>query len=389
MINQIPSATFNQLVDPNRDRALGKLPDQSSNNSSENKTSLSNESAQRILNEKIVDKLDKVLQKNQSDGIRTLNKNDYTPSAVATRILAFVQEAVDRASSRGGNTSEVIEQAKEGIKKGFKDAENILKSLNALSGEIAEGVQKTYHEIQNGIKKIANGEQFMPVESHSFSTANSQSKSLDLQIKTNDGDIVTITLSESSYQKQSSKSNNGESFDKSVSSESNSEFTLSVEGKLDKEELAAIEKLLSDVKTVTNEFYQGDTNAAFKAGLKLGFESEELTSFSLALNQTQTISQTQAYQEVSNFNNQTPSNYSPAEMSNLLNPIKSFLHSLESTINNANENHLFSESKQDIGKLFNFFSQNDDTNRSSQAEFESLSGTSLEKITNDLISKAV
>jgi len=386
MINHTTAPTLNQHFYPHKDKSDNKIAEHSGNTQS---GSLSPESSQKVLNEKLIDSIDKVLQKNRAAPIRTLDPQDYTPKAVSDRILNYVQDAIDRAETRGDSRNELLTQAKQGIQRGFQDAKNILSSLNALSGKIAENVQRTFDLIQGGIDKLNQSPTTQVQHSASLeSTKHSFSQSLSLDITTNDGDVVTLSLQKNqSTGGYSAQVQNGQSSAaiSEFSFESSSHFSFAVQGVLDEGESKAIEALLGDVKGVADQFFEGNAGAAYEAGLNLGFNTSELTSFSLNLDQNQTQSVTQAYREVSSFGESLDSSRPPIDLENLLKPIHDFTKSLESTLLNAENSNKFENNA--VEDMFNFFAKAEETHRAMIEQLESLNGKAFENITQDIISQ--
>lgn len=386
MINHTTAPVLNQHMYPHKDRSDNKVADHAAK---EQSSSLSSETSQKVLNEKLIDAVDKVLQKNRAAPVRTLEAQDYTPKAVSDRILNYVQDAIGRAETRGETRNAMLAQAKQGIKKGFQDAENILTSLNALSGKIAENVQRTFDLIQGGLDKLGQSSPAQIQHSSSLeSIERSSSQSLSLDITTNDGDIVTISFQKSestgSYQAQI---NNGQT-SAAISEfnfESSSSFSFAVQGVLDEGESKAIEELLSNVKGVANQFFEGNAGAAFEAGLSLGFNTSELTSFSLNLDRNQAQSVTQAYREISGYSDSRDSSQPPIDLENLLHPIHDVAKSLESNLLNAAESNNFENNA--VENMFNFFSQTEESHKTMIEQLESLSGKPFESLTQDIISQ--
>jgi len=386
MINHTTAPTLNQHLYPHKDKSDNKVAEHSGKTQS---GSLSPETSQKVLNEKLVDSIDKVLQKNRAAPIRTLNPQDYTPKAVSDRILNYVQDAIDRAETRGDSRSALLAEARQGVKRGFQDAENILSSLNALSGKIAENVQRTFDLIQGGLDKLGQSNPAQVQHSTSLeSIEHSSSRSLSLDITTNDGDIVSLSLEKNqSTGNYSAQIQNGQTSAavSEFSFESSSSFSFAVQGVLDKGESKAIEELLSSVKGVADQFFKGNAGAAFEAGLNLGFNTSELTSFSLNLDQNQTQSVTQAYREVSSFGDSRDSSRPPIDLENLLKPIHDFAKSLESTLFNAANSNKFENNA--VENMFSFFAKAEETHRAMIEQLESLSGKPIESITHDIISQ--
>jgi len=396
MINQITSTPIKQHMYPQRERSDAKVDDQVLKPSQT--TSLSSESSQRIVNDNVIEQLDKVLQKNHADEIRTLDPKNYTPESVSKQILDFVKNAINRADARGENVGNMIEQAKQGIDLGFKQAKNILTSLNALSGKIAEGVQQTYEMINSGMEEIVKSFKETNENEPSVTTVSAkstiQSSSFNLTIQTQDGDAINVgldhSLSNSEYNVQLSNGKGTNAELHSYSSSSNHGFNISVSGELDEKEIAAIETLLSDVKSVSDRFFNGDIEAAFATGLKLGFNSKELVGFSLELNQNYSESVSKAYREIGGFTTSNAVSSKPAasEIDTLLAPIQSFSGPFVSTVKQIEEIPLFNENKQIAEQLFNYFSKSNNAHQASIQQLEALTGAPFNNLASDLFSAA-
>ena len=291
MINHITNQTNYQHLYPHKDRSDNKIAEQT--NKLEQSGSLSSETSQKVLNDKLEKAVDRVLQKNQAAAARPAETHDFTPKSVSKHILNFIQNAIDRVEARGGNGAAILAQARQGGKKGFHDAKNVLSSLNALSGKIAEGVNETYELIQGGLDGIEKSLAPPPASKQISFESESQrfQQSLSLDIKAQDGDIVTLNLeknqSNSTYRAQIIKDNSSLEISE-FKFNSSSEFEFAIQGSLDQGEIEAIEKLLAEVKGVSDQFFDGDTSAALEAGLGLGFNTNELAGFSLNLNHSQT-----------------------------------------------------------------------------------------------------
>jgi len=136
----------------------------------------------------------------------------------------------------------------------------------------------------------------------------SNSKSSDLTITTTDGDIVSISFSElqetatkERYQYAESGKGVSENYSMASSQYHEVNFSYSVEGNLDDDEKAAIEALIKDVNSLQKDFFSGNVDKAFEKALELGFDNEQIASFSMDLQQTQTSYVSQTYAEVSGF----------------------------------------------------------------------------------------
>lgn len=116
-------------------------------------------------------------------------------------------------------------------------------------------------------------------------------QSTQLNIRTQDGDEVTINIKSQGFEVENleyrkSENSEGDSYDEltyeSVQREQ-TRFRFEIEGDLDEDEREAIYDLLSDVDELSEKFFGGDIQAAYQQATQLGFDSEELSGYSLQL----------------------------------------------------------------------------------------------------------
>jgi len=272
-------------------------------------------------------------------------KNDHVFDfkEVAKNVLDFVSSTLKGAKANGASDekmAELFQQARSGIEQGFSDAQEELGELNKLDNETSEGIAKSRDLIDQGINQLeqkllpqnstvsetatTNNVSVLPTHApstssstsnvqtaldYSSSASSSLSNTSDLSITTADGDIVTISFSdylENNSSQQFSYANSGDNtqfgFTNSQSSYRETNFSFSVQGNLDDGEKKAIGDLIKNISKIEKSFFNGNLDKAFKQAQKLGYDSTELTGFSLDLQQTQTSSISQAYSEVSQFN---------------------------------------------------------------------------------------
>jgi len=262
---------------------------------------------------------------------------------VAENVMSFVNSSLQAAKARGATTSELEEmlgQARMGANQGIDEAIAELADLNLLDDELVEGIEQSRGLISTAMDDIAIGltseddAQIISLPTptsqaieYSSERYNSSSNSSDLSITTADGDIVTISFS-ALKERQSSESfgyyqdpnSTAVSYQSSSSSYSELNFSYSVEGDLDDEERQAINDLIKDVSKIEHAFFNGNIEKAFDKALKLGYDQEQLSSFSLELRQTQTSYVSQTYQEIANYNeNEAP------ELATTVRPVLDFV----------------------------------------------------------------
>ena len=130
----------------------------------------------------------------------------------------------------------------------------------------------------------------------------SLSQSADVQIKTQEGDVISISfqsLAESSKTAFQLDQGNTQIRAYGESQSSKLDFSISIKGDLNEDEQKAIHQLMQKIKKVSKEFFQGDINAAFEHAQKLGFNSQQISSFSLDLNRTESVQAVAAYKQTS------------------------------------------------------------------------------------------
>lgn len=237
--------------------------------------------------------------------------NNFDFEAAAKSVMSFVNASLNEAKSRGASTNELqslLGQARIGANQGIDEAIGELSELNVLDDDLHEGIEKARDLINIGLdkteKNISNDKPIVensPLQvskTKELSTNNyiSQSNTSDLSITTADGDTVNISFSalkesQSSHYYRYGIDNNKQvlSYQNSSSAISAINFSYSVHGDLDEEEIAAIASLIKDISKIENDFFKGNIDKAFNAALELGYDEEQLSSFNLELKQSKTI----------------------------------------------------------------------------------------------------
>jgi len=236
--------------------------------------------------------------------VSELNPAEFTPGAVADRILGFVTNAISQRAGSDLEAQSMLQQAKEGIARGFSEAREILSDMPLMNDEIADQIEQTESLIFEGLDNIQDpsmetSRQQIVSESASLSSQFKQTSQASIQIVTQDGDKVDVSygaLIQFSEAQNYSVNQQGASASYEFSSLKSATFQFSVEGNLDEEEREAINELLSDVGALANKFFNGDVQAAFSSAQTLGFDSKELQSFALDFQQSTYIEVVQAYQ---------------------------------------------------------------------------------------------
>ena len=257
-------------------------------------------------------------------GALACKANDYTPEKVAGRILGFIEQRLQSEQAAGADPSKLkglLEQARSGVEKGFAEARKILDGMGVLQGKVASDIDDTYQKIQDGFSDL--DKRFNPdaalVEGSTSIAAYSerfaaQAETFDMEVTTRDGDRLRISIAQASAnwsQRGVVASSDGNGSSVVASSQSGSlqigAWQVSVEGELDDEERAALEKLFGQVQELSDKFYSGDLSGAFDRAMALDMDGEQLASMSLRLTQTTVRQATDAYSAVAQDGGQAAS----------------------------------------------------------------------------------
>ena len=225
------------------------------------------------------------------------------------------QLAVDVAD--GANQEELqsrLEAGLSGFLSGFNEAFEQLSALSEFSGDIRADVLDTKSQVLAGLAESAEqlgldpsaivqaqkeldtqlseqGARPEQPETQVLSTGGAQLESFNafsasqntftFELETADGDKIQILV-------DSLKAAQLQVDDKDASGQiaQKNQFEFTVEGELDSDELKAINDLLNQVNAVSESFFGGNVEQAFDQALNMGFNSEEIQSFSLKLTQT-------------------------------------------------------------------------------------------------------
>ncbi|MEE1675243.1 DUF5610 domain-containing protein [Agarivorans aestuarii] len=219
----------------------------------------------------------------------------FDAEEVARNVLNFVASSLHSAKQSGmpeDELAEMMAQARKGVDIGFEGAREELSDAGILNEELEKGIDKSYDLIQEGLEKIEEGDyeiQSAPLYSQQ-AMSNSQTASMELE--TAEGDKVTISYGS---QLAASYSESGSSIQASFASQQ--QFSFSVEGDLNDDELAAIADLIKQVDEVGQQFFSGDLDKAFDQALNIGFDEQQLVGFAVNFQQQQSVAVTQAYQQ--------------------------------------------------------------------------------------------
>ncbi|MEQ8285980.1 DUF5610 domain-containing protein [Thalassospira sp.] len=115
--------------------------------------SLSSASAGRLSTDQIVSAINESLS---STGLSlgNVDPGEYTPEAVAERILARVGDLIASNAGSEAEARDIFDKASEGIERGLKDAREFLEGLGALNEQINGNITETEERLNEGLKSI-------------------------------------------------------------------------------------------------------------------------------------------------------------------------------------------------------------------------------------------
>jgi len=244
-----------------------------------------------------------------TSGLQLGDKKDA--QEVATTMLNHVQKGLDQLRAQGADESRIqqrLDAAKEGIAKGYDQAEQQLKDMGLLDDELKAEIDQGRELIGVGLDQLALGvddgsEQkvstTMPAFNGSsrYSSQASQQNSMSLELMTKDGDKISLSFMQSSSS-FSYGAQEGHQLITAAGFEQGMEWQMDVLGSLDEGEQEALGNLLKDVEKLSNSFFSGDLGGALEQAMQLGFDGNELASMSLNLRQESFSSVSRAYNSV-------------------------------------------------------------------------------------------
>jgi hypothetical protein len=310
-----------------------------------------------------------IITSEEIEEIEEKNKSLFDFEKVAENVLNFIGGRIRLAKEEGSSAEELGEmfsQARSGVTQGFEQALGELEELAVLDDELTDGIEKSRGLIFQGIDdleqsyfpnestlakpvdEIINGSN--AIQSMSSELYAASSRTSDLQITTLDGDKVSISFSDIQQATQNeryiSSSEQGERRESSSSTYRSSNFSYTIEGDLSDDEQEAIAALIKDVNTLQKDFFNGDIEKAFNHAVNLGFDSDQISEFSMELYQSKTTRVSQTYNEVASSDKKE----SPSQDKELR-PLLDFVKQLQLLQNKTDE--LLTNQEDQFKNIFN------------------------------------
>jgi hypothetical protein len=309
-----------------------------------------------------------IITSEEIEEIEEKNDSLFDFEKVAENVMNFISGRIGLAKESGSSEDELHEmftQARSGVALGFEQALGELEELSVLDDELTDGIEKSRTLIAKGIddleqtyfptedtlldknEEISNENN--PVSSISSELYAASLKTSDLMITTLEGDKVSISFNDKQQTMQSEKYLNngeqGEKFESSYSSYRASNFNYTVEGDISDEEQKAIAALIKDVNTLQKDFFNGDIEKAFNHAVNLGFDSNQISEFSMELYQSKTTRVSQTYNQVASSDQKE----SPSQDKELR-PLLDFVKQLQLLQSQADE--LLIKQEKQFSKIF-------------------------------------
>ena len=236
------------------------------------------------------------------------------PNPYANTIVDFIRKQLQRDLAAGASGEELttrLAAGYQGFLQGYSEAFALLGSslpdevnqeLAATKAQVGEQVAKLAQEFGITVPKIEDAKEAPAISledafNHLVQATNTdslatsipasgghtglaQSRSLNLHLTTAEGDIIELIANSkySSVFEESEKGING-------STEQSTQWSFSVAGNLNDQERGAIADFINQLGGLADEFYQGDLTQAVNQAQKLGFDHQQISEFSLSLQQ--------------------------------------------------------------------------------------------------------
>jgi hypothetical protein len=312
----------------------------------------------------VTDTLTKAYEKIASRGLATAtaygeqdalanSSEPMTATKAANTILGFIERRLQLDVADGATKEQLkarLEAGLEGFKKGFAEAADKLKALSMLSPEVEADIGDTYKQVMSGLDALrakfiedaapSVSEPRVPPEVVRPAQINNiaiqeglyeyaEARDFRFELITQDGDKVSIRAA-SSLGVSVSAGRDAKGIYGNASQSSSSSFELAIDGDLSESELKAINQLLGRVDSLAGQFYAGNLDKVFDKALSLGYDDQQIASYSLNLSQVQIQQVAVAYSAFAPEDEaQAPS------LANQLAPVGDFIKEVFESINLA------------------------------------------------------
>lgn len=349
------------------------------------------QTALQIVNRTLTAAYEKIASRGQAASAEYENFEPLTSEKVANNILGFIERRLQMDVAEGASQEDLqarLEAGLAGFKKGFAEASEKLEALSLLSPEIKSDIGKTYDLVLEGVDELRSKfiqatavdteqakanqppevlktaepkksstkldvPEFLPANSSYLGYGNyeyGRAREFNFELTTKEGDKVIIRAASSEglaiEAGRAGRGNNSVSA-LNASYSSSQSFSLSIEGDLSEGELGAINDLLGRVNDLAGQFFNGNLDTAFNQAMNMGYDAEQIGSFSLNLAQAEIQQVTQAYQTFEP--NRAAGNVDkPQLLAEQLLPMGNFIKDLLASLDRASE---FNEPKSLLSNM--------------------------------------
>lgn len=340
--------------------------------------------ANKALYRELLSRLNEAVGHAGEQHIEKLEPANYTPEAVAGRILDVVDGAMKLARLSGGDAAadEKLRQAREGIERGFNEARKMLEGMGAFEGLVADNALKTWDLLQAGLDEMDSGvTASSAVNDEMLSVQASQSESMELSLTTRDGDKVHLRMASSESALHYREENGSGSLQVDAWQRSEHLY-LSVEGELDDDERAAINQIIDESRTLAAKLFSGDAQAAFRHLLDQDNQSSEIASYALRVSQQYSLTATHAYQSVNELDEgQSQTTYPKT----LIKPIQEYMQEVGNSLSRLAANPVIAQPEQALAEGVEKLSKLDEKTRGLANALEHSAGQSLSAFNRNLM----
>lgn len=311
------------------------------------------QSALHLVTRTLAEAYDKIANRGVPAAAAYNDQEPMTATKAANTILGFIERRLQLDVADGATQEQLqtrLEAGLEGFKKGFAEAAEKLKALSMLSPEVEADIGDTYKQVFAGVDSLrakfiedaapkanepaAAAEVTRPAQVNNIAIQEglyeyAEARDFRFELTTQEGDKVSIRAS-SSLGVSVSAGRDAKGVYGNASQSSASSFELSIEGDLNESELKALNQLLGRVDKLAGQFYAGNLDKVFDKALSLGYDDEQIASYSLNLSQVQIQQVAVAYGAFApETDAQAPS------LANQLAPIGDFIKDVFKSINLA------------------------------------------------------
>lgn len=216
---------------------------------------------------------------------------NFDVDALVNNLWGFMKGRISEAQANGASEKELDklwQAAEKGLKQGFGEAKDVLKSMGKLSEPLGDKIDQAYGRLTDALEArdlsamVGSREQDDSSVGRKIDIYQYQERSFSLDLKTREGDSITIKVMNS--QEASASQRSGEGWSSLQWGRTDmAGFDLMIEGDLNEQERADIEALLGQVNELANDFYSGNFDLAWEKAQALNIEGGSLLSMDLNL----------------------------------------------------------------------------------------------------------